>query len=258
MPQWHAGAIARALCTLLIAFQITGCSNLSFPDSQRWQQAASDSFRDPKTFVPLIASAILAVEDYDEQLLRKAVKDKPVFGDSEDPGDRSDDGLLFMQVMAMGTALLGENDRQTGNTYWNRSWISATSQLSAGLVADVLKNTTDRKRPDNSNFKSFPSGHSTQAFAAAAVAQRNLKNTSLSKNALLWTDVGLTSVASLTAWARVEANRHWPTDVFFGAALGNFIAGTIYQAMLGSDSNLSFWLEPADDQGWQLAVQVNF
>ncbi len=35
-----------------------------------------------------------------------------------------------------------------------------------------------------------------------------------------------------TAWARVEGGRHYPSDVLFGAALGNFVAIFVRNAFL--------------------------
>ena len=48
--------------------------------------------------------------------------------------------------------------------------------------------------------------------------------------------------ASGVAWARVEAGRHFPSDVLAGAALGNFITTFILDAFLSpsEDSSLGF------------------
>ena len=71
-----------------------------------------------------------------------------------------------------------------------------------------------RERPDGSNTQSFPSGHSASAFATAGVLQRHYG----------W-KVGVPAavVAAYVATARVHDNKHYLSDVIFGAALG--IAG---------------------------------
>ena len=62
------------------------------------------------------------------------------------------------------------------------------------------------------------------SFAASALASANLRAFDLSADTRWWLDAGLTAMAAGTAWARVEANEHYPVDVLVGAGLGNFIA----------------------------------
>jgi hypothetical protein len=64
------------------------------------------------------------------------------------------------------------------------------------------------------NDFSFPSGHSASSFATAAVLQRHFG----------W-KVGVPAyvIAGYVATARVHDNRHYLSDVVFGAAMG--IAG---------------------------------
>ena len=47
-------------------------------------------------------------------------------------------------------------------------------------------------------------------------------------------------IAAGTAWARVEGGVHYPSDVLFGAALGNFVAVFVHDAFLPADSNVRF------------------
>jgi membrane-associated phospholipid phosphatase len=53
------------------------------------------------------------------------------------------------------------------------------------------------------------------------------------------------------AWARVEGEKHYPTDVLVGAALGNFLTRFVHDAFLNlePDDEFSFYLEPARDGG---------
>jgi membrane-associated phospholipid phosphatase len=86
----------------------------------------------------------------------------------------------------------------------------------------LLKAVTGRSRPDVGEgayefhpfhgAHSFPSGHTTMAFAMAAT----LGDASGSP----WVQGGLYLFAAGTAWSRVYDQRHWPSDVFVGAALG--------------------------------------
>jgi membrane-associated phospholipid phosphatase len=77
-------------------------------------------------------------------------------------------------------------------------------------VVYVLKPTIDRQRPDGGS-QSFPSGHSASAFVGAAFLQRRYG----------WR-YGLPAyaLATFVAWSRVEAKRHWTSDVVAGGAIG--------------------------------------
>ena len=84
------------------------------------------------------------------------------------------------------------------------------AQLVAGAIAIALKHAIRRTRPDGEP-RSFPSGHSAGAFAAATVIQRHygLKGA-----------VPAFTAAVLISGARLQANSHYSTDIIMGAALG--------------------------------------
>lgn len=68
---------------------------------------------------------------------------------------------------------------------------------------------------------SFPSGHTTIAFALA---------TSLSLSFDRWYySVPLYGLATLTAWERIYNFEHWPSDVMLGAAIGSTVGWLIHQ-----------------------------
>jgi membrane-associated phospholipid phosphatase len=82
--------------------------------------------------------------------------------------------------------------------------------LSLGLTYG-LKYTVGRERPDHSANDSFPSGHAAQTFASATVLARHL-GPQATWPALV--------VASFVSLSRVNQNRHFLSDVVFGASLG--------------------------------------
>jgi len=47
--------------------------------------------------------------------------------------------------------------------------------------------------------------------------------------------MGVAGIAAGTAWATIEANRHYPSDVLSGYALGHFLSAFINDAFLGID-----------------------
>lgn len=97
------------------------------------------------------------------------------------------------------------------------------SELITFAADEVVKKLVGRARPDVSPspydfdpFRnkqvSFVSGHSAMAFVLATSLADDLHNT--------WSSVALYTFATGTAWSRLNDNRHWPSDVVGGAALG--------------------------------------
>ena len=107
------------------------------------------------------------------------------------------------------------------------------STLAGGAAAILLKNAIGRERPNSSpldpyrfhlfQFKdnSFPSGHTTVAFALATSLARETPDQ--------WTDLGFFTLAALTAYARMHDDKHWASDVIFGAGVGILSARFIHR-----------------------------
>ena len=86
--------------------------------------------------------------------------------------------------------------------------------VSEGLV-QTLKYATQRERPDGSDKHSFPSGHAADTFAFATALERHLG----------WKGaVPAYIFSSYVAMSRLPDNKHWLSDVVFGASVG-IIAG---------------------------------
>ena len=92
------------------------------------------------------------------------------------------------------------------------------AQIMSELLVEPLKFATRRERPDASNRLSFPSGHSSVTFATATVIERHL---GWRRSILGYT------IASYVAASRLHDNRHYLSDVIFGAAVGSIAGRTV-------------------------------
>jgi membrane-associated phospholipid phosphatase len=108
-------------------------------------------------------------------------------------------------------------------------------------VTQAIKLGVGRTRPDGTSM-SFPSGHSASAFATAAVLQRHLG----------WkAGIPAYGLAAYVATSRIQVQRHYLSDVAFGAAIG-VIAG---RTVTIGHGNARFAVSPAAAPG---GAGVNF
>lgn len=132
----------------------------------------------------------------------------------------------------------------------------AALALLAGVGTNVIKFSVGRIRPRDlsleasslaetwtgwfpylnglSGSQSFPSGHTTVAWAAAVLLA------SAFPHARMW----LLGLAAMVAYGRVQCSAHYPSDVFAGAALG----WTIATLLLKQSAIQQLLLQPESDE----------
>ena len=243
----------------------TGCGTLGngrgwgqdaiYPvDLSRVPRAVKTALFDPLTYVPAAGALIFAIDDFDERVSDWAVRHNPVFGSESRASDASDylRGALIAEAFA--TAVVtpsGDEPAEWALAKAKGIGVEVLAWLGSGLATDGLKDATDRTRPDRSDDRSFPSGHATSAFSAAALANRNLNSIQMKKGWRTALKAANIALASSVAWARVEGQKHFPSDVLAGAALGNFLTIVIHDSFIGlrENGNFSFYIEPAKDGG---------
>jgi len=116
-------------------------------------------------------------------------------------------------ILYVAAGLLGDYWFHPGtqsNLKWNRSLRAADALLVSTAVTSVLKVTVDSSRPDTGTKGSFPSGHTSAAFALAT-AQAAYHP----EDAPYWY-----FGAALIGSSRVMLGRHRWSDVIGGAVIG--------------------------------------
>jgi membrane-associated phospholipid phosphatase len=113
------------------------------------------------------------------------------------------------------------------------------AMVAATAVSSVLKVAVGRARPFMSNdgdpdefrlsrssdFQSFPSGHTTAAFAFAAALTSESDTWWPHHHRLAGT--ALYGAASLVGLSRIYEDKHWASDVLAGAAIGTLSGVTV-------------------------------
>ncbi|MFL5607355.1 MAG: phosphatase PAP2 family protein [Gemmatimonadaceae bacterium] len=184
--------------------------------------------------VVISARLVHPLDDYYARLLQ----------DSSTQQNRKLQALAFFvrTTAAPGSYIIGSTMYLTGRVANNRKLASlGLHGLEALLVgeatATVLKGVVGRQRPfvtplnassyklgrgftEGNPYRSFPSGHSVAAFAAAAAVTAE---TSRNDPSSTWYVAPIMyGGAALVGISRMYNNQHWASDVLIGAGIGTF------------------------------------
>ncbi|MBI5449836.1 MAG: phosphatase PAP2 family protein [Gammaproteobacteria bacterium] len=220
---------------IVVVFTVLGTACAHQPAGwQRASVAARDAAAHPSVWAPLLGAGAMAVDGLDQRITNTLSRTAPLYGDPAAAAEASDDLMKLATASAGLTALMvAVPDDQDAIRHRGEHLAVVLGGFAATAgITGALKDTVGRERPDHSDHRSFPSGHASQSFTAASLASANLHRRLGDDNAAHWADAGLYTVAGLTAWARVEAKVHYPSDVLVGAALGNFIGRFLDQLLL--------------------------
>ncbi len=233
-----------------------GEADLRFwPTGARWRQASVNALRDPITWGSAAGAAAIAAGGWDGKISHWAVTKTPLFGSIDNAKKRSDDLRALCNFAMLGTALAVPGGDYPWRSRIERLLVEEAGVISASTVTGQLKETIPRERPDESDNHSLPSGHSTRAFAYNGMSSRNLDAMDLPDPVRDSLKGLFTALAAGTGWARIEGERHYPTDVLAGAAVGNFMSLFIHDAFLGRTEKVSVSVR-ADHEERGLQVRI--
>jgi membrane-associated phospholipid phosphatase len=145
---------------------------------------------------------------------------------------KADDLLQFSPaVMVYGLNIAGVKGK---NNVVDQTLIYLMSNLILNGTVQTLKNNTNVQRPDLSDYRSFPSGHTAEAFASAEFLREEYKDK------YPWIGYVGYGMAITTGYLRMYHQQHWIGDVVSGAGIGilstrlSYILYPLIQKKLGS------------------------
>ena len=243
-----------ALLSFLLVFETGSCAEPGLIDGDNRPLGAvstAPGFKIGELAAPaffLAAGAVIYSQD--EAIHDIFLNIKSPFLDAAANIDYLGDGTVLLPSYAA-LYLLGADKEKTVAVNALEAFVES------GLLGIAIKCATGRARPPDRgnpyNFNpsfgdnSFPSGHTTVAFATAAVIGGAYDCRILTY-----------PVAALVGLGRIYKEKHWASDVFFGALLGAVIgeahaAGIKKQA----SSAVSFYIEP-DNVGAIYGIKIRF
>ncbi len=218
-------------------FTFSGCSStgqpvlgekLSFtPGWDGLKQTAKQAVLDPNVWATLLGGLLLQINDLDQKFSDELRESTPLFGSNNNAEQVSDDLKSLTELGYITTALVAPGPDTSSD------WVALKARLlgvewlaikTARSFTSAVKTISQRERPNNQNDRSFPSGHATSASIQANMAKLNIDYLPLEKFPKQALGLTFDSFAALTAWARVEAGMHYPSDVLAGWAIGHFFS----------------------------------
>lgn len=159
------------------------------------------------------------------------------------PGGAIAGGTLYLVGVASGERRVEDLGLHSVESIVIGNVITATAKIVAGrarpyVSKDNARNFKLLRGFGNDDYRSFPSGHATAAFAFASIMSAETSH--------WWPDsrwiVGpiMYGAATLTGVSRIYNNQHWASDVLAGAAIGTLTGIKVFRYQHSHPDN---WLD---------------
>lgn len=232
------------------------------PGWERIGRAAKNAALAPMTWAPAAGALALQIGHSDRKVQEWAAKQTPVFGSQKKADQMSDNLLRASGALWAASTLATPSGDESGAWIQNKAQ-GVGVQFGAGVLlrgtVGTLKEATGRTRPNGQGKTSFPSYHASSTALFTTMASKNAAAIGWSGDAVAATRFGLGTLTAATAWARIEANQHYPSDVLAGVALGHFFGAFFTEAFLGIDDlDQALVLFEPWRNGYALTVRFGF
>lgn len=135
-------------------------------------------------------------------------------------GSEIDDFLIYspyVELVALNLVKI-----RCENDFLNTGLIILKSEIINLTLTFGLKYLTAIERPNGQDFRAWPSGHTSEAFLAATIVNREFRYRSP------WYGIAAYSLAGTVGFFRMLNNKHWLSDVVAGAGIGILSANITY------------------------------
>ncbi len=192
----------------LLFLMLLGCIRLQAQDSVSYQNKKL-SYSHPQLIAPVLLMGTSLIFSAG---MKEGLTDAVSWKSLSDLPEHTDAALAFSPILvAYGLDLCGVPSR---TDLINRTVILCKAEIMMVGGVYLLKNITKENRPDGSNFRSFPSSHTAQAFLAATFLSTEYKDK------YPWMPYASYTVAATVGAMRIANNKHYINDVLFGAGFG--------------------------------------
>ncbi|MEO6595348.1 MAG: phosphatase PAP2 family protein [Planctomycetota bacterium] len=217
-------------------------------DGRVWSGAVVAQTESAEKLVPalVLLGTTVAVLPRDRELQRESREGALTEGSTK----KGDGAAIGLGVLGTGFALgqLAGGDRAGSLEVLFESFLVVDG------VTEILKHGVQRDRPGDGSSDSFPSGHTSFAFTMATYIARSVDDL----GDAWYTKLGYLAYvpAAYVGIDRSEANRHYPSDVAFGAFLGLVLTNIVYDAHYGAPGHRGLY-GTEGVRGWSLEPSVS-
>ena len=227
----------RFLLSLLLCVSAQAEESITLKDLKAEQVVSRMTDTTSLTWLAVGTISVLPVQNSEVDIREGWVNHQKMSRYNANIGDLLGSGLASVAII--GAQYLYDEDRANWKDH------ARTLIWQTGIV-QVLKYSFGKQRPGNSeHYQSFPSGHTSTAFATATALTY----------AYGWKAAAVAyPLAVFVAAARLSDDAHWASDVVGGAFLGTLVA----RASVSGDSVLSRFYPAIGPEGNSLTFLYSF
>lgn len=210
------------------------------PGWKRIGFAAIHAVSSPFTYVPALIASGVYFTNSDKGISNWASTKNPIFGSQKTAENMSNvlrnSSMISYLATEAALPIIKRDD-----LIFTSAMGATAGFMAVGLTTestDLIKFKAARERPDASDNLSFPSGHTSISSVFTTLAAHNIEEMQLGTPLETAFQSGLALLTIGTGWARVEAKKHYLSDVLAGAALGHLIGTFVSDAFLGDASHI--------------------
>lgn len=247
-----------AAVTLAATVSLIGCAGAPQMSWSRVGDSAQRAAVSADVWGPVAGAAVIAAGGWDHSWQKSASNHDWFFGgDANQAADRM---LNLATGLSVVTALVAAPKEASSEETWswrgrNLALLAADRYAVTGFVEEA-KEWSGRERPDGIPDDSFPSKHTAVTAVHTSFTRRNLDYIDMDPTLRYTAKAGLYTLDGLTALSRVEGDKHYPTDVLVGMAVGNFFANFTYNLFLDGPESDRYHVSVIPEMGGGMSLRA--